>query len=288
MNTEEFDTFLNLFLKDNPEYVDVFKGGKRLRPILVMDVADNIQPTWRATQETAYKIRSFALILELIHCTSLIIDDLPTMDNDTYRRGELTFHAKHGRQASYVMVYNLLSLIKKIIWKNDDQTEEYIDLEELVNTELTNLVLGQKYDLDNEWKPDDSKEQVSRTLKIAELKTASLFKLAFLGPFHLLKNNNNNNNNNNSKITVEMLSRIGLNLGMAFQLSDDYLDIDNGVDNEKNNYGLETSIESLENQYIDYTILILKDLKDCEWKDDSVIYKIIDLMNARFETKKKK
>ena len=38
MNTEEFDTFLNLFLKDNPEYVDVFKGGKRLRPILVINV----------------------------------------------------------------------------------------------------------------------------------------------------------------------------------------------------------------------------------------------------------
>jgi geranylgeranyl diphosphate synthase type II len=280
MNTDEFDTFLNLFLKDNPEYIDVFKGGKRLRPILVMDVADNIVPTWRSTQETAYKIRSFALILELIHCTSLIIDDLPTMDNDTYRRGELTFHAKHGRQAAYIMVYNLLSLIKKIIWKNDDNTEEYIDFEELVNTELTNLVLGQKYDLDDEWKPNP-KEQVSRTLKIAELKTASLFKLAFLGPFYLLKPNN-------SKITVEVLSRISLNLGMAFQLSDDYLDIDNGVDNEKNNYGLETSIESLENKYIDYTILILKDLQDTNWNDESVIYKIIDLMNTRFERKKKK
>ena len=142
--------------------------------------------------------------------------------------------------------------------------------------------------MDDEWKPNDTKTSISRTLKIAELKTASLFKLAFLGPFHLLKNNNNNNNNSNNNITFEVLSRISLNLGMAFQLSDDYLDIDNGVDNEKNNYGLETSVESLENKYIDYTILILKDLKEYEWKDESVIYKIIDLMNARFERKKKK
>ncbi len=281
MNTEEFDFFLNLFLKDNPEYTDVFKGGKRLRPILVIDVADNIDPTWRSSQEIAYKIRSFALALELIHCTSLIIDDLPSMDNDTYRRGHLTFHAKHGRQASYVMVYNLLCLIKKIIWKNDDMTEEYIDFEELINEELNNLVLGQKYDLDPKWSPTSKQ---SRTLKIAELKTASLFKLAFLGPFYLLKKTEKPNN----RFSKDVLSRMGLNLGMAFQLSDDYLDIDNGTDNDKNNYGLETSIDTLENKYIDYTLLLLTDLKELEWNDNSVIYKIIDLMNDRFETKKKK
>ena len=55
-----------------------------------------------------------------------------------------------------------------------------------------------------------------------------------------------------------------------------------------NNYGLETSKDMLENKYIDYTLLILADLKNLEWNDNSVIYKIIDLMNDRFETKKKK
>ena len=48
---------------------------------------------------------------------------------------------------------------------------------------MSNLVLGQKYDLDPEWKPDNN---LSRTLKIAEYKTASLFKLAFLGSFYLM------------------------------------------------------------------------------------------------------
>lgn len=276
----EFELFANLFLKDHPQYGEIIKGGKRIRPIIVFDIANFIDPIWRTNQETSYSIKSYALALELIHSTSLIIDDLPSMDNEMYRRDELTFHRKYGQQSTYLMVYNLLVLIKNIIWNNDDKTEEYIDLEELINEELINLVNGQKYDLDPEWKPENISE--SRTLKIAELKTASLFKLAVLGPFYLLKNKIKSKiNPNNLK---EILTRIGLNLGMSFQLSDDYLDID--IDNKTNNYGLETSIEELKNKYIMYSVKLIFDLKELEWSDNSVIYKIIDLMNGRFETKK--
>jgi geranylgeranyl diphosphate synthase type II len=271
---EEFEVFLNLFLKDNPKYKDVLTGGKKIRPIIVLDIASFIDPLWRINQETSYKIKSFALALELIHSTSLIIDDLPTMDNDIYRRGELTFHKKYGQHSAYLMVYNLLTMIKNIIWNNDDKTFEYIELEELINQELINLVNGQKYDLDEDWYPENKEE--SRTLKISELKTGSLFKLAFLGPYYLLLKKDENLKNK--------LSRIGYNLGMAFQLSDDYLDID--IDNPSNNYGLETSIDELENKYIGHTASVLLDLRDLKWNDKSIIYKIIDLMNNRFESKK--
>jgi geranylgeranyl diphosphate synthase type II len=271
---EEFEVFLNLFLKDNPNYKDVFNGGKKIRPIIVLDVATFIEPLWRINQEISYKIKSFALALELIHSTSLIIDDLPTMDNDIYRRGELTFHKKYGQHSAYLMVYNLLTVIKNIIWKNDDKTEEYIDFEELLNLELLNLINGQKYDLDSDWLPD--KKDESRTLKIAELKTASLFKLAFLGPYYLLLKKD--------EILKNKLCKMGYNLGMAFQLSDDYLDIE--IDNCTNNYGLETSNEELENKYIEHTASLLLDMRDLYWNDKSIIYKIIDLMNTRFETKK--
>lgn len=274
----EFELFAELFLKDHPQYGEIIKGGKRIRPIIVFDIANFIDPIWRTNQETSYRIKSYALALELIHSTSLIIDDLPSMDNEMYRRDELTFHKKYGQQSTYLMVYNLLILIKNIIWNNDDKTEEYIDLEELINQELINLVNGQKYDLDPEWKPD----MASRTLKIAELKTASLFKLAVLGPYYLLKHKSEDKPKNiNLK---EILSRIGLNIGMAFQLSDDYLDID--TDNQSNNYGLETSIEQLKDKYIMYSVKLIFDLKELEWADDSIMYKIIDLMNGRFETKK--
>lgn len=266
----EFDLFAELFLKEHPQYGEIIKGGKRIRPIIVFDIANFIDPIWRTNQETSYRIKSYALALELIHSTSLIIDDLPSMDNEMYRRDELTFHKKYGQQSTYLMVYNLLILIKNIIWNNDDKTEEYVELEGLINQELINLVNGQKYDLEPEWKPDTE----SRTLKIAELKTASLFKLAVLGPYYLLKNKNENKN------LKEILTRIGLNLGMAFQLSDDYLDLD--TDNQSNNYGLETSIEELKNKYIMYSVKLIFDLKGLEWSDDSAMYKIIDLMNGRF------
>jgi geranylgeranyl pyrophosphate synthase len=277
---EEFDYFLSLFLNDNPQYQDIFKGGKRLRPILVLDVADFIDPFWRVSQEKSYCIKKFALILEIIHCASLIIDDLPSMDNDMYRRGELTFHTKYGQRATYLMVYNLLTLIKKLIYEiNKINCNISLEFEELINNELNNLVLGQKYDLDENWRPENKND--SRTLMIADLKTSSLFKLAFLGPYYLLKGTQTKTQDENVK---NILTRLGLNLGIAFQLSDDFLDLE--IDNKFNNYGLETSVEELKEKYINCSCLVLKDLKDLDWNDKSIIYKIIDLMNDRFEQKK--
>lgn len=271
---EEFDYFLGLFLTDNPKYIDVYEGGKRLRPIIVLEIASFLYPIWRTNQKLSYQIRMFALALETIHCSSLIIDDLPTLDNDTYRRGNLTFHTKYGRQSAYLMVYNLLVLIKNIIWDNDDQSFEYLEFEELMNNEMDKLVLGQKYDLDNTWQPDKG----SRTLKIAEYKTASLFKLAFLGPYYLL----HKELNKELKITElkNKLEVLGLNLGMAFQLSDDFLDLE--IDTNSNNYGLETSQKELINKYNEYHNLIINDLSELNFNSSSSIYEIINLMNKRF------
>jgi geranylgeranyl diphosphate synthase type II len=249
---KDFEDFLEIFLKKNNEnnlmdiLKDVILGGKRLRPILVLEVATYLNPDWKNHQELNQKIYNFALILELIHSTSLIIDDLPSMDNDTYRRGNLTFHTKYGQKNAYLMVYNLLVLIKSLIIENDDKTLWYVELEELINNEMSNLVLGQKYDLDPEWKPDNN---LSRTLKIAEYKTASLFKLAFLGSFYLLEKENHENLKELKELKElkDILGSLGLNLGMAFQLSDDFLDL--STDLKTNNYGLETSPENLKNKY---------------------------------------
>jgi geranylgeranyl diphosphate synthase type II len=278
----EFDLFLKLFLDDNPKFGDCFDGGKRLRPILVMEVASFINPLWRTNQKLAYKIRRFGLALEIIHNTSLIIDDLPSMDNDMYRRGNLSFHAKNGQHSSYLMVYNLLALIKKIIMENDDETVEYLELEELINQEMSNLVLGQQYDLDEKWKPSTG----SRTLKIAELKTASLFKLALITPYYLLSPKEQNDfikKNNFTKQTFKNnLLSIGENLGIAFQLSDDFIDIDEDSDNKFNNYGIETSKTNLVKKYIHYCDLVIKKMEKLNWKQNSPIYEIIMLMNKRF------
>ncbi len=279
----EFDYFLGLFLNDNPKYVDVYEGGKRLRPIIAFEIASFLYPIWRTNQKLSYRIRTFSLALETIHCASLIIDDLPTLDNDTYRRGNLTFHTKYGRHAAYLMVYNLLTLIKNIIWDNDDHSFEYLEFEELMNNEMEKLVLGQKYDLDNTWKPNNG----SRTLKIAEYKTASLFKLAFIGPYYLLYKELENTEIGNTEQKKEelkiKLENLGLNLGMAFQLSDDVLDLE--TDTSSNNYGLETSENELKIKYYDYNNLIMKELLELNFNSNSAIYEIINLMDKRFVKK---
>ena len=295
---KDFQDFLELFLKENINcnninnsiniLKDVILGGKMLRPVLVLEVATYLNPNWKNNLETNQKIYKFAIILELIHSTSLIIDDLPSMDNDTYRRGNLTFHAKYGQQNAYLMVYNLLVLIKSLIIENDDKTLWYIELEELINNEMSNLVLGQKYDLEPEWKPSNN---LSRTLKIAEYKTTSLFKLAFLGPFYLLEKENQNNLNdlnkqNDLKDLKDVLGSLGLNLGMAFQLSDDFLDL--STDLKTNNYGLETSPENLKSKYLEYRTNIFNDLKKLKtlknlkiFKKDSAIYEMVMMMDQR-------
>ena len=271
----EFEFFLNLFLKDNPQLVDVCQGGKRIRPIIIYETASLINPLWRTDPAISLKIKRYAVIIELIHSTSLIIDDLPSMDNDMYRRDQLTFHAKHGQHSAYLMVYNLLSLIKKLILEDDDETIQYLELEEIINTELNNLVIGQKYDLDPDWIPIFG----SRTLKIAELKTASLFKLDTIGPYYLIKSNHNN------YITKDMLLLLGYNLGMAFQLSDDFLDLN--IDTNTNNYGLETSEKELQSMFKKYHNSILLLLKNKNVSQDSSFYQILDLMNKRFQKNKK-
>jgi geranylgeranyl diphosphate synthase type II len=277
---DEINTFLILFLKDNPQFGNCFDGGKRLRPILVLELASFLNPLWRTNQTLSYRIRRFALALEIIHNTSLIIDDLPSMDNDMYRRGELSFHAKHGQHSSYLMVYNLLALIKKIIMENDDETFEYLEFEELINQEMSNLVLGQQYDLDEKWQPSTG----SRTLKIAELKTASLFKIAFIAPYYLLSPQEQKSflkkNNYAKHVFKNDLLSLGHNLGMAFQLSDDFIDYD--IDDKTNNYSLETSKTSLIKKYLHHCELVVNKMEKLKFKTNSSIYEIIMLMNKRF------
>ena len=67
----------------------VLAGGKRLRPLMMYE-------TYRMFGGEGEVIRPFMAAMEMIHTYSLVHDDLPAMDNDEYRRGKLTTHAKYG------------------------------------------------------------------------------------------------------------------------------------------------------------------------------------------------
>ena len=102
MRTEEYKTEIENYLnncftyKDQPQTIlfeamrySLLAGGKRIRPILVMDFCRMCSGHWKDAVP-------FAAAVEMIHTYSLIHDDLPCMDNDDYRRGRLTNHKVYG------------------------------------------------------------------------------------------------------------------------------------------------------------------------------------------------
>jgi geranylgeranyl diphosphate synthase type II len=276
---EKFNQYLKNFFINHPKlgiYYEICEDGKRLRPILILGIATFLKKDWENTC-FVNKIYKFALIVELIHSTSLIIDDLPSMDNDQFRRNNLTFHYKYGVKKTYLMVYNLLVIIKKMILELFEYriTAESLQLEELINLETGNLIKGQSWDLDPYWKPLLG----SRALKIAEYKTTSLFRLSVMGVFFLLKECISLDMDANTLKDVENnLLKIGENLGMAFQLSDDYLDMKS--DKESNNYGLETSPERLKNKFSEYANELEVGIKELKCKED-FMSELISLMKKR-------
>ena len=95
------DNNLQSIVYDSMRY-SVFAGGKRLRPILMLETARMFGADWDTVKE-------FACALEMIHTYSLIHDDLPAMDNDDLRRGIPTNHIKFGEDIAILAGDGLLN-----------------------------------------------------------------------------------------------------------------------------------------------------------------------------------
>lgn len=107
------NTALNKALAQSMNY-SLMAGGKRLRPILIMAVAD-------ALGVDGEKFLRLSTAIEFIHTYSLIHDDLPAMDNDDYRRGKLTNHKVFGEDLAILAGDALLTMAFEII-ATDEQT----------------------------------------------------------------------------------------------------------------------------------------------------------------------
>ena len=93
-------------------------GGKRLRPILLAEVAKLI-----GLKKTFYM--NMMLATELIHCYSLVHDDLPSMDDDDYRRGKLSTHKKFDEAQAILSGNGLLTLAFELLSKKYDSSVCY-------------------------------------------------------------------------------------------------------------------------------------------------------------------
>ncbi|MEA5417994.1 farnesyl diphosphate synthase [Spirulina sp. CCNP1310] len=185
-------------------------GGKRLRPILCLATCELLGGTGAMALPTA-------CALEMIHTMSLIHDDLPAMDNDDYRRGKLTNHKVYGEDIAILAGDALLAYAFEFI---ADRTENVPPAQVLqVIARLgravgaAGLVGGQVVDLESEGKTDITVEELSF---IHTHKTGALLEVCVTSGAILA---------GAAAADLDRLTRYAQNIGLAFQIIDDILDI---------------------------------------------------------------
>lgn len=187
----------------------LFAGGKRVRPILCLEAA-------RAVSGSFCAVLPAACSLELVHTYSLIHDDLPALDNDDYRRGKLTNHKVFGEAMAILAGDALLTLAFQVLAQLDAPPERKARLlAELASAAGTvgGMIGGQVADLEGEGKPPDATllETIHRA-KTGALLRASLRMGAIVAGAN--------------QAEYEALSCYGEHVGLAFQIVDDILDVE--------------------------------------------------------------
>jgi geranylgeranyl pyrophosphate synthase len=186
----------------------VLGQGQRFRPVLALRIAR------LCGQENALTLRA-ASAVELIHCASLIVDDLPCMDNEATRRGRAATHVAFGEATSLLGAFGLVALAARSVLEQPCPPNRISGLirfqcELLRTLDASGLCEGQDLDL----VADASRREALRE-RINELKTVPLFVLAaeaglvFTDP---------------DSAAARGLRRFAREFGLAFQAVDDYLD----------------------------------------------------------------
>jgi geranylgeranyl diphosphate synthase type II len=187
----------------------LFAGGKRIRPILCIEAAGTIPCECPA-------VLAAACSLEMIHTYSLIHDDLPALDNDDYRRGKLTNHKVFGDAMAILAGDGLLTLAFQVLAQLDapDYTKTRL-IAELATASGTvgGMIGGQVADLEGEGKPPSAQllETIHRA-KTGALLRATLRMGAMAAGADIEQ--------------YEALSCYGEHVGLAFQIVDDILDVE--------------------------------------------------------------
>ncbi|MDU7073668.1 MAG: polyprenyl synthetase family protein [Streptococcus peroris] len=186
----------------------VHAGGKRIRPYLLLEVLESLQvPITPAHAKVA-------AALEMIHTGSLIHDDLPSMDNDDYRRGRLTNHKVFGEDLAILSGDALFLDPYALIAQADLPSQTKVDL--IANLSLASgsmgMVAGQVLDMEGEGKHLNLEELQT----IHANKTGKLLAFPFQAAGVIAGLDKN---------LQKQLKTVGELIGLAFQVRDDILDV---------------------------------------------------------------
>lgn len=187
----------------------LFGGGKRLRPVLLLWTYDALRTRRAVRREHALDA---ACALEMIHTYSLIHDDLPAMDDDVLRRGRPTCHVAFDEATAILAGDGLLTLAFEILAGVPRHGADLVrDIAAAAGP--AGMVGGQQLDLDAEGATLDA----ALIRRIHRGKTARLIAAPLAAGARLA---------GVPAPRIDLLSRAGLELGLAFQAADDLLDVE--------------------------------------------------------------
>ncbi|HXP83715.1 MAG TPA: farnesyl diphosphate synthase [Bryobacteraceae bacterium] len=188
----------------------LFAGGKRVRPLLAMAAAE-------AVSDAPVGVEDAACSLELIHTYSLIHDDLPALDNDDLRRGRATCHKVFGDAMAILAGDALLTLAFQVLAQLEGvPAERRIRLVEELSTAsgtVGGMIGGQVNDLEGEGQFPTAQllESIHRAKTGALLRASVRMGAIYAGA---------------SAAQLAALSQFGQHVGLAFQIVDDVLDVE--------------------------------------------------------------
>lgn len=226
-------------------------GGKRLRPFLVLISA-------KAVGGKTKDVYNAALAVEILHNFTLIHDDI--MDNADKRRGRASLHKIYDENTAILAGDNLMAVSYKYLTKDcKNNVPEIVDH---FTQGIIEICEGQSYDKDFELKKNVTIEEY---LSMIEKKTAALAEMCCCIGAKIV---------GGSKSEVKNMAEYGRNLGMAFQLQDDLLDI---FGDEKE-FGKKVGGDLIEGKK---TYLFLKALEKAKGEDKKMLQKVIENKGVR-------
>ena len=214
-NAKKVDKFLINYLKSQnrsllikPMKYGIISGGKKIRSSIILD-------TGKIYNLSEKKLISICAAVECIHSYSLIHDDLPCMDNDSIRRGKPSTHVKFGEASAVLAGSSLLTLAFEII------TNKKFSLNSKIKNEIasylascsghTGIAGGQELDL----KYENKRKSINQIIEMQKKKTGKLFNFCLYSVGVVA---------NKDKSEKLFLSKLGEEIGLLFQLADDFLD----------------------------------------------------------------
>ena len=207
---KDLELFFNKFKSNSiihrAMWYSINNGGKRLRPIIFQEISKGIG---LKKNEYLYAMLS----IELMHSYSLVHDDLPSMDNDDYRRGKLSTHKKFNEAQAILAGNGLLTLAFELL---STKYPSILSRELSYASGSKGLAGGQSIDLISQ----TNQTNLRKILNIHELKTAKLFEFSVAAPFMIVQDMRR----------LKIAKRYGLLLGKTFQIIDDLIDQDQDED----------------------------------------------------------